>query len=232
MKFAILTLALLFFTLPAYAANPLAVPDDLRGADFITAVDVEAEVPHGELFIDRAVIAIFPRLENRLTGLVVGNIRLRFAEPGSPQQGAERRRIEFRVEKAFLSCSLSSDIKVLPLGRALAARRWEALSKAEQQEFAEIYAQAFPGSWFVEGPAAGETNPAATPRDPKSGEFYTAFWGRSPKQILDGLALLDRGSEPRDQYEVVRFDFRVTEAGEITLHDRKSDHVLLRIPAP
>src|SRR5687768_5634535 len=107
MKSAVLFLALLLAAAPAFAIED-DIPEDLRKADYITAVDVEAEVPYGELFIDEAVIAIFPRLEDRLSGMFIGGARLNFRKlPLSEAQptAVENGRARFRVDSAYLAAS-------------------------------------------------------------------------------------------------------------------------------
>jgi len=227
MKAALLTLALLLLTAPAFAMDA-SVPEDLHEADYITARDVEANVPYGTLYIDEGVIAIFPRLEDRLSGILIGRARLRLnrlpgAEPGKPQ-----RVIEFKVEQAYLATSPHADLKIQPKGRALQARRWDDLPQDEQQRFLDLYTQALPAGWYAEGAAAGETNPAATARDPQAKEFFAAFWAKPPRELAPAGA--DAAPTPSTPATPDRFDFRVDASGHnVTLADRTANLVLLNI---
>jgi hypothetical protein len=209
---------------PARAADDADIPDDLRDADYITAVDVEAEVPYGELYIDDAVIGIFPRLEDRLGGVLVGNVRLILDEvPGHAQHPdgstGKPQSVTFRIEQAYLSSSLRADILVRPKGRALAARRWSGLSKKEQQQFLEIYSAASQSSWFEE-----QAEPDARRlRDPGAREFFTSFWSRRPRNLPP---LAEQPEGPR----IGRYDFRVDASGhEVTLFDYALNDYLLKL---
>jgi hypothetical protein len=221
MRLLLLTLTLALLAVTAYAADP-DVPEDLHDADYITAVDVEAEVPYGELFIDEAVIAIFPRLEDRLAGMLVGRVRLKLrpqSAPGaSPGGGRTARPVEFRIEQAYLSASLDSAVKIAPKGRALAARSWDKLKQSERDEFLRIYNETRAADWL-----RTPDDVASGTRDPRGKEFFTSVWAKRPRAL---------GGTATDQ-ELLRFDIRVSATGnEVSLTDRSTEAVLFQLPAP
>lgn len=218
MRFLICLLILLCTT-PALAMDE-GVPEDLHEADYITAVDVEAEVPYGELFIDDAVIAIFPRLEDRLSGMLIGRVRLKMRHTGPAAEGKTPRPIEFKIEQAFLSASLHSEWKIAPKGRALAARRWDALKQSERDAFLRAYNETRDADWGTS--VASANGPTRVVRDPEGKEFFTAFWAKLPRAL---------GGESNS--DVKRFDFRVNSTGEeISLADNTDSVTLFQLPAP
>jgi hypothetical protein len=215
MKIALLTVLAMLWAAPGFAMED-DVPKDLHDADFITAVDVEAEVPFGELDVDEAVIAIFPRLEDRLSGMLIGRVRLKM-RPAASGDGKTARPIEFRIEQAFLSASLRSEWKVAPKGRALAARRWDTLKQSERDAFLKLYNQTVADSW-----TASPKDAQPVSRDPEGKEFFTAFWAKLPRAL---------GGESGD--EAKRFDFRVdSTGGQVSLTDRKDSVTLFQLPSP
>lgn len=155
------------------AAIPPQALDELHSADFMTVRDLTANLPHGSLTITRGVIASYKGAERHTAGIVIGDIAMvldRLPEGGYnafPELGSGETAHTFNLTQSFLYASPVSQAYLKEIGFVAALRKWDALKPAEQRQFLEVLAQAWPESW---GGAVG------APRDPVEQEVYGAAW--------------------------------------------------------
>jgi hypothetical protein len=92
-----------------------------------------------------------------------------------PELGTGETAHSFTLTQSFLYASPVSQAFLKDVGFVAALRKWDALKPAEQRQFLEVLAQAWPESWRAATPGA---DGRPTLRDPVQGEVYGAAWVR------------------------------------------------------
>ena len=194
---------------------------NLTTASYVSAVEVAADVPHGELYIEEGVVAIFTNLPLRMAGLFIGDatVDLDRLDTGPAslnlfnELDPDRRVTRFNVEKAYLNTSLLADAGIQPTGRATRIRTWDELDDEEQEDFRGIYLQAMSDAWVEDGGMGGGGGHYAgagggeglVMRYPKSKEFYLAMWEKDGQRYDYRVDVTGTESVIRDMNHGVDF---------------------------
>lgn len=191
MRFAtILVFTLLVLHVAAVADDPLT---PLYEAEYIDAHDVEAHLPHGDITIHSGILGLFPGLERRLAGILMGDVTLVLdALPSGPgvldlftETFGGKDGFTIKVSKGYLLASYGSGTFVEPSGYATRVRSWDELERSEQDEFISIYLQCYSDGFVEEqagggghwaGGGGGGTAPTVNLRDPVGHEVYAVVW--------------------------------------------------------
>lgn len=192
---AALALSLALAT-PAQAAAPPAFVEaalaPLREATFFTCQDVKAALPIGEIAINSAVVGVFPGLQSKLEGVLLGDVSLNITcNPGGKDTlnllcavlggDSARRSYELKVRSGYLRGSPSGGAQVLVGGKATAARKWDQLEDSEREQFSAVYLQSYSdallaGSAPAAGPGAGGAQGRAPSQEPQGKAVYASMW--------------------------------------------------------
>lgn len=194
----------------ADSPDPLA---PLYRSIYITARDIEADVPYGSFSIEEGVICFLPGQDRRKEGMFIGELDLTlsrlprehaslnvFAKEALARGEHEPRYLSFDVTAAYLNASLESDSTVLPGGRAVAIREWEDLEEAEQQRFAALYQEGMERRRQVRSAQPDVSGP-----EPQGREFFASFWFE-PEKARTGAAAAEQAAEEH-------YDMHVDQSG-------------------
>jgi hypothetical protein len=178
------------------AGIPAEQLEKLQSADFMTVRDLTANLPHGSLTIKRGVIASYKGHDQQTAGIVIGEVEMlldrlpvggynAFPSEIFDQNGVFRA----TVTQSFLYASVNSEAYLKEVGFVAALRKWDALKPAEQRQFLEVLAQAWPGIWRDQEAESKQRRPVL--RNPVGGEVYGAAWVKGWPGSEDQLTRID-----------------------------------------